>query len=428
MTKNKNKNKNNFQIYDFILILVVCCALMIDAFYIYYKYINQDITIGTNYISSQTGVDIIASEDLDEEEVDEYEERWFLEASYYNNSLSNGIEIQELNLNYFTDYSLTANTYRSTGMQYVGGDASLTDKTVSNEDEADSYVATGLYYYDTTDGISYAGRNINTILNRDAVFIISIDNEPYAIQLDGNYTTTKKLLFITQTVYHYYSYASLFVDIFNAIESNSSGYGDYYITVDLSEYFTIKKYDVDSGKFLDDDVSDVIKNYCVIKFHYEANGLVDSSQSIFGIVACNSSYDLEFNYDTDYWQARAIYTLTAEDFIYRYSELYNGYFATLSTEIQIIFNQMERVKIIVLLNLNNDYLINNNINLIGLDYYALKGFSLDTLQIISTNETNFYILENSLIDTTLKHLIYSNTISLCISENAIDDDYDEVIL
>lgn len=57
-------------------------------------------------------------------------------------------------------------------------------------------------------------------------------------------------------------------------------YGDYYITVDLSEYFTIRAFDTESGKFKEDDVTDIIKNYSVLKFHYDENGARNSSQSL----------------------------------------------------------------------------------------------------------------------------------------------------
>ena len=71
-----------------------------------------------------------------------------------------------------------------------------------------------------------------------------------------------------------YNYLNVFADCMQAIRSNSAGYGDYYITVDLSEYFTIRELD-EHGKYKQDDVTDIIKNYSVLKFHYDENGIAD---------------------------------------------------------------------------------------------------------------------------------------------------------
>lgn len=75
----------------------------------YYHFFVKEITIGVNYIDNQVGldiVDIINSEDLTEEEKDEMQDRYFLEVNYYSNDNNNGIMLQELKINYFTDFNL----------------------------------------------------------------------------------------------------------------------------------------------------------------------------------------------------------------------------------------------------------------------------------------------------------------------------------
>ena len=93
--------------------LVFLCVLSICVIigFIYYHYFVKDITIGVNNIDNQVGLDIqevLKSEDLTEEEKDELKDRYFLEVNYYSNDKGNGIQLQELRMNYFTSYRLTA--------------------------------------------------------------------------------------------------------------------------------------------------------------------------------------------------------------------------------------------------------------------------------------------------------------------------------
>ena len=98
-----------------------------------------------------------------------------------------------------------------------------------------------------------------------------------------------------------------------AVKTNSAGYGDYYITVDLSSLFSIKEFDTETGKYKADNVTDIIKTYSVLKFHYDENGARSSQQSIFGIIDNNSKYDLtQDKVDTTYWQERMTYNLNAQ--------------------------------------------------------------------------------------------------------------------
>ena len=102
------------------LVFLAIIGVLVSAVYVYFHFFIKDVTVGVNYIDTQIGLDIVNSEDLTDEEKDEFEDRYFLEANFYSNSKNNGIALQELRLNYFTDYTLLETTYRSTGMQYLG--------------------------------------------------------------------------------------------------------------------------------------------------------------------------------------------------------------------------------------------------------------------------------------------------------------------
>jgi hypothetical protein len=222
--------------------------------------------------------------------------------------------------------------------------------------------------------------------------------------------------------------------VFNAIESNDHGYGDYYITLDLSQYFSVKEYDTESKKFKEDDVTDIIKNYAVLKFHYDENGARNSSQSLFGSIACNPSYDTSAEkVDTTYWQERMVYDLDdtsklngSELFTYRYSEVYDGYFLSLSMDGKKLFADMPRAKVNVTIDLT-EILSGKQYKVVGLDYDAFNGVELDTLTIKGKTQ-KFYFLENALKDTQLQKLKHSRQVTLDGLETAIDSEYAEVRL
>lgn len=407
----------------FLTVISVCISLAFG----YYHFFVKDLVIGVNNIGNQNGIDIKKDEDLTEEEKNAYEDRYFLEVNYYSNHKENGIELQELKFNYFRTWTLTSDVYRSTGMQYVGH-YEHTNVTVSNASERDNYVFPQFYYYDYTDGLNYDGytgsqASLSSVLKRSTTFTIKIDGKAYEIQLDKSCTTGWWIFGST----HYFTWSELFESAMQSVSSCDARYGDYYITVNLSDYFSIFEYNED-GKFKADDVSDVIKNYAVMKVHYDENGAKNSSQSLFGSIQCNPSYDVEDkNIDTNYWQERMVYNLSAKDFSYRYSDVYSGYFASLSLDTKTMFEDMPRVKVNISLDLQSQYLQDNKINIVGFDYNGLENFEIDTLTITGETQT-FYLLEKSLFDTNLQTLKYSNGITFDYGLNATNNEYKVVVL
>lgn len=414
---------------SFVFLAVI--GLLVSIAFGYYHFFVHDVTVGTNYVDNQIALDIVKSDDLTEEQKNEFEDRYFLEANFYSNAKNNGIALQELRLNYFTDYSLLSTAYRSTGMQYLG-DLKQEDLTLveTTKEEANQNEPKGFSYYDTTNGISWDGNKIRTQLNRESCFTIKIDNRPFQIQLDKTFEwTTYKRQWYTLWIWNkptkhviMYNYLNVFADCMQAIRSNSAGYGDYYITVDLSEYFTIRELD-ENGKYKQDDVTDIIKNYSVLKFHYDENGARNSTQSMFKCIDCNPSYDVEDkNIDTTYWQERMVYNLTDKDFVYRYSEVYDGYFVSLSVDMKTRFAGMPRAKVNV--NISTTF---NDKKIVGIDYNGFENFEIDTLTITGENQT-FYVLDKGLYNTKIQTLKRSSGITLDFAQNSLNNEYAEVIL
>ena len=414
---------------SFVFLAVI--GLLVSIAFGYYHFFVHDITVGVNYVDNQIALDIVKSDDLTEEQKNEFEDRYFLEANFYSNAKNNGIALQELRLNYFTDYSLLSTTYRSTGMQYLG-DLKQEDLTLveTTEEEANQNEPKGFSYYDTTNGVSWDGNKLRTQMNRESCFTIKIDNRPFQIQLNKTFEwTTYKRQWYTLWIWNkptthviMYNYLNVFADCMQAIRTNSAGYGDYYITVDLSEYFTIRELD-EKGKYKQDDVTDIIKNYSVLKFHYDENGARNSTQSIFKCIDCNPSYDVEDkNIDTTYWQERMVYNLTDKDLDYRYSEVYDGYFVSLSVDMKTRFANMPRAKVNV--NISTTF---DDKKIVGIDYNGFENFEIDTLTITGENQT-FYVLDKGLYNTKIQTLKRSSGITLDFAANAINDEYVEVVL
>lgn len=456
------------------LVFLAIIGAMIALLFCYYHYFIKDTTIGINYIDNQVGLDIteiVNSGELTEEEIDELNDRYFLEVNYYSNEKNNGIMLQELKINYFTDFNLLSSGYRSSGMQYIGdyqglpldtwdGNSELKFQVFGDKNRyygtseesvkiANDYVDKSFNYYDFTNGINWNGitnnnGSIATELKRTTEFIIKIDDRAFSIKLDKYFDKdigdVRNIFGIGWKVgekynRYYYTFGSLFQSCMQAVRTNSAGYGDYYITVDLSSLFSIKEYDLETKKFKEDNVTDIIKNYAVLKFHYDENGARNSSQSMFGIIDNNSKYDIEEDIvDTTYWQERMTYNLSEmskfngkEIFDYRYSEVYDGYFVSLNMDIKQLFIEMPRAKVNITFNLNSDYLFDKNINIVGLDYNAFKDFEIDTLTFIGNTE-QIFILDNALYNSKLQTLKYTNGISFVIATDAINSDYEEVLL
>lgn len=412
----------------FLAVIGVCISLAFG----YYHFFVNDITTGTNYIDNQLGVDSIEKvEDLTPEELDKFNERWFIEVNCFSNFKNNGIQLQELNFNYFADFTLTSDKYRSSGMQYIG-DYVHHNVAVRSDSELDNYVFTDFYYYDTWDGISYNGyygnnASTNCLLKRSTSFTIKIDNRAFEIQLDKFWTRKEGWWIFTKTVYHYYTWSELFNSIMNSVESSNFGYGDYYLELDLSDFFTIREYDLENGKLKTDDVTDIIKNYALVKVHYDENGANKSSQSLYGSIACNPSYGMQEEIDTTYWQERMLYTLNEDDISYRYSEVYDGYFISLNMSTKKLFEDMPRAKVNININLQSEYLQNKQINVVGIDYNGFENFEIDTLTIIG-NPQRICLLDKALYNTQLKTLKYSKGITFDFANDAINNEYVEVVL
>ena len=394
----KKKTKKWLEI---ALVTLALIGLVFILIYYYYEYFNTSSTTGITNIGSQLAVDVQNSEEMSDEELAQAEERYLFEAKYYKNADNSGIEVQEVKLNYFTSTQLRQEDYRSTGMQFLGN-YEATWNEVANEGEANAAVNNAFYYYDSTDGLTYSGYDgsfgsVATKLNRDEKLIINIDNKPFQLQLTGQYSTYGKILWWdVETMVYYYDYGDVFYTIMKAVKSNSLGYGTHYMTLDLSEYFTVHEYDETTKKFYEQPYVDFFKTYGAIKFTYEKKGLKQATQSLFGAIEGDTAYG-KTEFDTDFWKAEQVFQLTINDLSVRYSEALDSNLYYLDPN---KIAELQDVPVDI-------YLYFNGSNKVGLDYEAFKGLQINKLTLESYyGFSNFElsILNGAFDGTTINEL------------------------
>lgn len=441
------KSRFLVNVFNVALGFLMLLSLLSIGLYVYYKNFNKDITIGVNLITDQVAID--DAELMSASEREKLEARCLLEANYYSNDNNNGIELNELKINYFTDYTLTQDKYRSTGMQFVGNiedeeflyykinNILVTKSFVNNEglpvaETIENYVDKRFNYYDSSNGINFNGYtghdfagSVSSKLNFNSIFTIKIDDEPYAIQCNNVVNSNSPTFLGIQIgkVEFYASWGGLMKSIVTAIKNSDKSYGDYFITLDLSEFLTVKKYDVESGKFLSDDVTDIIKNYAVLKFHYDKNGAKNVNQSIFGVIDYKNAYgltpeDLQTTTGVEYWKMQNIVNLTRQDLKARTSTTYGGDLLSMPVELKSKLSNTD-TKVNVLVDTSGT-------SIVGLDYNAFKGVKIDTLTIIGSGR--FTLLESCLKDTNIKQISHQNSIDIVIADNATNNNYNVEVL
>ena len=397
-------------------------ALVISVVYIYYHFNKTNYTIGTNYLGDQAPVDLIEFEDkLTEVQKNEYEKRVLFDINVYSNSNNSGIKLNELMLNYFTDTSLSTSVCRSSGIQYAGDLVEdiqkLDDTDISNIQNSILEINNKFYEYERTQSISWnGGKNLATGLSRDEKYTIKIDDKPYQLQLTGSYEyVSSKFLWIEKKETHYYTFLEVLYDCVQAVKTNSKGYGDGYIVVDLSKYFSVYEFNERTGQFREQPTTDIVKNYATLKFHYDEKGASMANQSIFGIIAEDSKYGMPET-PVDYWKAEFNFDLTEDDLDFRTSEVYNGELAFLNLKKIELY---ENSKVNITIDLSQKAIK-------GLDISAFENLKINSLTIIGSNQ-DFYLLENSLKNTGLMQIKISSGVNL-IKDNCSDFELEEVQL
>lgn len=406
---------------------LVTIAVIVDIFYIVYHFTKTTDTVGVNYIGSQISTEVVAnSENSTDEELELLKSRTLFTFNLYDNANKNGIVLGEMQFNYFTSYNLSVEDYRSSGVQLVENlPFSLSPIKTGYNENSDSIHQ--LIEYDTTDGLSWNGKlnnnmTIATGLSRDKKYYVRIGDDAYQLQLTGTYTTKEHVfLWIEKDVEYNYTYYDIFSLGLLACQTNSNGEGTCYINLDLSKYFTIKKFDKDSKQFIEGSYVDVLNTYAVVEINYSKNGATNKEQSLFKIIANNSSYGLtKTDIDTTYHDVALVYNITESQMTSRYSEIYGGNFVSIDIKKITELSKMPSTQINLIIDLDKD--------IVGVDYNGFQNLNINSVCFTSKTDKTIYILDKAFDNTSLKTLKRSKNITLDVRETAFSNEYEEVVV
>lgn len=393
------------KIFNALIIFVSLVGVVFIALFAYYKLSTNDVFTNQTSTYATSVTDPMTGEELSP-----------LSASYYQNYNNTGLEVVEFQIRAYSDQNKNA-IYRR-GFQYI------IDKEEGNT----------LWYYDTYDRVSFPSGHIYDEVNDEGklkeAYFIELDGELVATRMDGSYSNTTlvtdgtkvartifclgiNLLFEDtnylkeKTEIHYYTMEEFMQTLADIIKGSTAGTGDYTLpVVDLGNFWHL--YEVDeNGTVSDKPIGDggQINSYFTIDVHSDKRGMTYAGQSMFGIVANDSDFNISgIDYDAEYWKTTTVYNLDESDFEVRYSTVDLGYYYALSAETINELKNFENLDINIVFDISNI----ENVNVLGFDYYALNGIKVNTLTIISDKDRDFMILAGALKDTGLTKIYISN--------------------
>ena len=386
------------RIVNIALVVVTVFLTLMSGVLLYYKTIGKDkvpsaitSTYATTVEDPQTG-----------------EQLPTIEANYYSNRNDNGYEVIELLFNCYSGISKQA--IYSRGFQLV-----------INEE------GSKLYQYNRYDGVNFeTGHEYEW----GDIMVIDINGTTYGVALDGTYTITTKNFNLGKAIWHTisglftgwnyeenaynyntktyeYTFEDLLIKVGQILKSSSNGTGDSVISlVDLGDFLHIYEID-ENGQVSGEPVGNrtLTNSYFTMQTHYDNRGMVWAKQSMFSSVAGDSQFNISGIADNvDYWKVTSEVRLTEQDFVARYLTSENGYYYALSTEKINELKNFENIEINVDFNISNF----EEVNVLGLDYYALYGLKINSLTISSITQRDFKLLVGSLKDTGLTSIETNN--------------------
>lgn len=295
-----------------MLYLLVVVSIGVIAYSYYYFNNNPPTTVAIGEVDS-----LVYSSEL----------QYPIEISYYTNDKQNGKRVYETRINYYLDTLLPETSEESDlslkeledkyfkqtysqGMQFVD-DIEFTmnfEKMASIFDPIAilSYTPKDAYFYNTSNGTSY-----DAIQRLDYLDKWIID---FGEQQLGRITQDAPDKFISGNfMYSFYqkqNINALLKDIYQCIDSLE--YGKQVILFDLSDYLTFE-YFAEDLKFHKPE-TDEQHLYINILVDKSVNGMIDHSQSLFGMVENNANWNITGVDATDYWTSHAEINLTSADF------------------------------------------------------------------------------------------------------------------
>ena len=278
--------------------------------------------------------------------------RSFIEINYYTNKKGNGLELFEIKYNYFMDED--RERIISVGSQYVADSITdsldwshkhyLTYKVIKDERYGFLHIGHRMVYdayykYKLKDNASYyeyqsandydfsMGNNINP-MSGDTTFKVTIGDELYLLEFKKDVSLSEFYL-ATWTLrtpfsedvtnqYPYVDHDFFAYKLYQSLQHVTYG-TDNFELLQFADFFNYYKYDGNTYVKVEDTNNSKVKtefnNYYIIKINVVEDGAVKASDSLFNIVAGDSTFNFTGGYIyEDYLYTKATIALTITDF------------------------------------------------------------------------------------------------------------------
>ena len=307
-----------------VMFVLLLASIFSIAYAIYYFKSTPPSTSATGYVDSLSYAP---------------EQTYAIEVNYFDNSKKNGVLALEYRWNYYTDTLIptTASGVQNAKDNATTGGKLDTDKLYSElfkvlyssgmqmidtvQFELVRYQQpallfgdfryccqpTNAYYYNTTSGTSYTA--INNLDYKDKWII------DFGTKQLGRVVQDKEAITLNEhpfgNSYYRMDINKFMRDIYDCVSSLK--YGKQVLMFDLSDYFVFEYFSTDDLKFHRPE-TDEQHLYMNILVNKSENGLIDKSQSLFGIVKGDSNWNYSGVQPSDYWTAHQCIVLDESNF------------------------------------------------------------------------------------------------------------------
>lgn len=307
-----------------VMFVLLLASIFSIAYAIYYFKSTPPSTSATGYVDSLSYAP---------------EQTYAIEVNYFDNSKKNGVLALEYRWNYYTD-TLIPTT--DSGVQNAKNNATTSGKLDTDKLYSDLFKvlyssgmqmidtvqfelvryqqpallfgdfkyctqSTNAYYYNTTSGTSYTA--INNLDYKDKWIIDFGAGQLGRVVQDKEAITLNEHPFGNS--YYRMDINKFMRDIYDCVSSLK--YGKQVLMFDLSDYFVFEYFSTDDLKFHRPE-TDEQHLYMNILVNKSENGLIDKSQSLFGVVKGDSNWNYAGVQPSDYWTAHQCIVLDESNF------------------------------------------------------------------------------------------------------------------
>ena len=332
------------------------------------------------------------------------EGKYAMELNIFSNDKKNGLEVSEFRVNYYIDTlipetdagkaditqsntdsngnvnasGIIADCFKDTytqGVQFVGEPNFRTEQTAEGlwgRYNLQVYPQSA-YYYNTTTGTSYTA--INKLDYLDKWIIDFGGNQLGRITQDKGYDFLRNG-YLWVTYYVHKDINLLIKDIFKSAESLE--YGKKVLVFDLSDYLTFEYFSTEDYKFHTPNTTDQ-HLYINVLVNKSENGMVNSEQSMFGLIEGKAGWTYDGVVAEDYWTAHTEINLTEADF-----EVGSDNLMTLKSAAIEYYSQFDNDYVDIIINIDLDRTLGA-----GFGRNAFGNLLADKIIITSSTATTF---------------------------------------